>query len=122
MRNTQTGPGLIGVGLAILFAAAWWPAAPVLTAMAIIALGATDVTVSRLRGTTAALSITILHITTYALLYTLFVGARLHEFTGSLATEADGFATLDLVASVLPMAIALKRISSFLRQSIMSRP
>jgi hypothetical protein len=119
--NIQLGPCWIGIGLAILFAATWWPDAPVVTAMAIIALGATDVTLSRFCGSVAALPVVMLHAATYSLLYALFIGARLHGAGGAAGAGMSGFATFDLAASFVPMAIALKHVSSCLRQSIMSR-
>ncbi len=102
MRNTQFGPVLIGIGLAILFAGAYWPSAPVVTAIAIIALGATDAMVSRFRDSVAALPIIVLHGMTYVLLYSLFVGARLHVPTAAPATCVSGLAILDLVAQRIP--------------------
>jgi hypothetical protein len=115
------GEAYIGLGVAILIAAAWWPDAPVVTAMAIIALGATEVTVSRFRGSVAALPIVMLHGATYTLLYALFIGARLHGAGAASAAGITGFAAFDLAASFMPMAIALKHIASCLRQSIMPR-
>src|SRR5436190_6682292 len=71
-------PSLIGIGLAVLVAAAWWPGAPVLTAMAVITLGASEATISRFRDRAESVTIMILHGATYTGLYILFVGAMLH--------------------------------------------
>jgi hypothetical protein len=122
MRNTQLGPVLIGIGLAILFAAAYCPSAPVVTAMAIIALGATDVMASRFSASTAALPIMFLHGMTYLLFYALFVGARLHVPTSAPTPNVNIPALLDLAASAFPMTVAVSRIWSCLRQSLLSRP
>lgn len=111
----------VGLGIVILITAAWWPVAPLVTAIAIIALGATDAVVCRLRSSTAAVPIIVLHGITYTLLYALFVGARLHTPAAAPSASVAGFVMLDLIASTFPMALALKRISSFLRQSTLSR-
>lgn len=92
-----------------------------MTAMAIIALGATEVTVSRFRGSVAALPVVMLHGATYTLLYALFIGARLHGAEAASGTSVSGFAVFDLAASVMPMALALKCVSTYLRQSMVSR-
>jgi hypothetical protein len=118
MRKTYFGPVLIGIGLSILFAAAFWPSAPIVTAMAIIALGATDAIASRYQGSVPALPVTILHGTTYMLLYMLFVGARLHVPATAPSSAVSSLAVLDVAASAFPMVIALSRTLSCLRQSL----
>jgi hypothetical protein len=105
----------------MMIAAAQFPGAPTLTAMAIIAFGATDVTASRFRGSTTALPIMILHGLTYVLLYALFVGARLRLSVTALTPDVGGLAMFDLIASAFPMSLALKRIWSSLQQSTLSR-
>jgi hypothetical protein len=122
MRNTQLGPVLIGIGLAILLIAAYWPSAPVVTAMAIIALGATHVMTTRFSASTAALPIMVLHGLTYVLFYTLFVGSRLHVPTSAPAPSVSTLTLLDLAASALPMTVAVSRIWGCLRRSLLSRP
>src|SRR5215207_7888870 len=72
------GPIWIAIGLLLMLSAAHLPGTPVVTAMAIIALGATDVMVLRFRGSTQALPVMVLHGMTYSLLYAQFVGVRLH--------------------------------------------
>jgi hypothetical protein len=111
----------IGLGLVILIAAAWWPDAPLVTAIAIIALGATDAMVSRFRGSTTAWPIMALHGTFYVMLYILFVGARIHASATALTPGVGRLSMLDLIASAYPMSIALKRIWSSLWQSTLSR-
>jgi hypothetical protein len=118
LRSPVLAPALVGTGIATLFAAAWWPAAPVVTAMAVIALGATEITLSRYRGTTALLPVVILHGATYAALYGLFVGARLHAAGNSAMAGLNGFEAFDLALSLIPMAIAAQRATRCLRQSI----
>jgi hypothetical protein len=111
----------IGLGLVILIAAAWWPDAPLVTAIAIIALGATDAMVSRFRGSTLTWPLMALHGTMYVMLYALFVGARLHVSATALTQGVGGLTVIDLVVSAFPMSIALKRIWSSLWQSTLSR-
>jgi len=111
----------IGLGLVILIAAAWWPDAPLVTAIAIIALGATDAMVSRFGGSKSAWPLMALHGTMYVMLYALFVGARLHASAAALTPGVCGLTMIDLVVSAFPMSIALKRIWSSLSQSTVSR-
>jgi hypothetical protein len=89
--------------------------------MAIIALGATELTVSRFQGSAAALPVVMLHGATYALLYSLFIGARLHDAAIASGAGISSFAAFDLTVSLVPVALALKCVSSCLRQSIMPR-
>jgi hypothetical protein len=123
LSDAIRGERSIGLGLLILITFAWWPDAPVVTAIATIALGATDSMIARFRSSPAAIPIMVLHGMTYTLLYALFVGARLHVATpAALTPGVSGLAMLDLIASAFPMAIALKRISSCLWPSALSRP
>ena len=121
LSGAVRGEIYIGLGLVIMIAAAWWPGAPLVTAIAIIAMGATDAMASRFRTSSTAVPVMVLHGMTYALLYALFVGARLHTHAAAPSAGLDGFVMFDLIASAFPMAIALKRISSFLWQSTLSR-
>jgi hypothetical protein len=121
MRNAQFGPVLLGVGMAILFAATWRPGVPVVTAIAITALGATEITIQRFRRSTAALPVLMLHSATYTLLYVLFICARLHASWLTSTSHLSTFVAVDLVASAFPMSIALKRIWSSLWHSSLSR-
>ncbi len=99
---------LIGAGLAILIAATWIPAVPVVTAFAILALGATEATLARFRSSPALVSIVLLHAATYAALYGLFIGATFHA-AYSTGNSLDACQALDLIASAFLMAIALQR-------------
>jgi hypothetical protein len=100
------GPALIAVGLAILILAAWWPAAPIVSAMALLTLGATGATLARFGRSPSLRTILPFHIVVYAGLYVLFVGASQH----AAATQTGGgnlWRTIDLAASVGPMAVAV---------------
>ncbi len=110
----------VGVGLAMLIAAVCWPGAPIVTAVAIVSLGATEATLARFRNTTALLPITIVHGATYAGLYGLFVSATLHAAGTTPAAAGPYAAVLDIAASVFPMGLAVRHISSGLLRP--SRP
>ena len=110
----------IGVGLAMLIVAVWWTGAPIVTAVAIVSLGATEATLTRFRNTTALLPITIVHGATYAGLYGLFVSATLQAAGTTSAASGPYAVVLDIAASVLPMGLAVQHISNGLLRP--SRP
>ena len=121
-RRQISATALIGVGLLTLIVSAFWPSAPVVTAMAIIALGATGVTLARFQGNAALLTIVILHSLTYATLYAVFIGATLNSTHQHSASNFAIWNTLDLTLSVFPMVVLLRRIYHALCQSRLSRP
>jgi hypothetical protein len=121
MRKTSFPPVLIGTGLAILLGSAFWQSAPVVTGMAIIALGSTDLMVARCRNSVTAFPILVLHGMTYVLLYSLFLSARLHLPTAALSSSVSNLSMLDLAVSAFPMALALSRIFNCLRAQALSR-
>jgi hypothetical protein len=114
----ERAPILIAVGLFTLLAAAWLPAVPVVTAMAILALGATYATLARFRGTPAIVPVMLVHTAAYVTLYGLFLGAALHADTAATTAGLSLWAALDVAASAVPMAIALQRIAGRLRQNL----
>lgn len=101
----------------MLFAAPWAPAMPIVTAMAILTLGATDATIDRFRNTPAIVPVLLMHAIIYVGLYGLFIGATLHAAAASPAGLGIGTA-LDLIVSSLPMAITLQRILGGLRHGL----
>jgi hypothetical protein len=116
----QSGPALVVIGLASLIAAAWWPAAPVLSAMGLISLGATEITLRRNCGTAFFPHAAILHAVTYAGLYGLFVGAVFDAAMRSSTPGTTYWASVDFAVSVMPIAMAAKRTFAALRQSASS--
>ena len=112
-------PALIGFGLAILSAAMLWPGVPAVTAMGLVALGATGVAVARFRASAGLLPAMLLHLVVYTALYALFVGATLH----AVATQAAGAGGLsavqgiDLAVSVVSMATAWRITFSALHRT-----
>jgi hypothetical protein len=65
---------------------------------------------TRFRDTSVLVPIVLLHSTTYGALYAVFVGAALHGVTESPVAGLDLSAILDLAASALPAAAAVRRI------------
>jgi hypothetical protein len=115
-RIVDSGTPLIGCGLAVLIAAAWISALPVVTGMAVLVLGATNATLSRFRDAPTAGPVLYLHTVTYVGLYALFIGAMLHAAASHPTSGLALVTSLDIAASSVPMAIALKRIAVSLRR------
>jgi hypothetical protein len=115
-RSTRTAQpaGLtpLAVGLTMLIAVAVWPRFPAVTGMALVALGATNVTAARFRDTAAFLPAMLLHLVTYGGLYVLFVGATLHA--AATPPGASPVAYLDLAASIGPICIVFERTAAAL--------
>ena len=104
----QHGPALIAAGLSVLIAAAWWPAAPVITALALVILGATAATILRLAHRRVFCPVIALHLLVYASLYFLFIGAVWHATAAGQRPAWHLWQSLDLAASVGPMALAAR--------------
>lgn len=105
----ERAPILIAAGLAMILAAAWVPAMPVVTAMAILTVGATEATLARFRGSPAVVPVLLMNVATYVSLYGLFIGATMHAAAAASPVGLGLWAALDLAASVLPMAVVLHR-------------
>lgn len=99
------GPLGVGAGLAILAATLCFPAVPAVTAMALVAWGATTLTVARFRVTPAWPLVCASHLAIYGMLYSMFVGASLHAAAGALGSTGL-VTTLDVAVSVVPMLAA----------------
>ncbi len=119
---------LIAVGLIVLVAVVIWPAIPAVTAMALVTLGATRVTLQRLRNEPVALPLMLLHLSVYGGLYAIFVAASLHAISHRVGTAHQlslpwfggqcppyVFAAIDLAVSTLPIALAMRQILGALR-------
>src|SRR5688572_33349218 len=72
------GAALIAVGMSMLLLAVFLPALPAITAMSLVALGTTEVTLTRFRDTPALVPVMLVHAATYGGLYAVFIGAALH--------------------------------------------
>jgi hypothetical protein len=110
------GPALIALGLLVLMLSAWCPALPVVTAMAILTLGATYVMVQRFRSSSDYIPVLLLHASTYAALYGLFIAATLHAAGRAPNTAVSSVVILDIAASVLPILTALRHIAAAARR------
>jgi len=102
------GAVLIAAGLAIQIAASWWPSAPVVTAMSTVALGATIVVAERLAAQRNACLVLSAHLLAYGGLYLLFVGSVIHMANIGSNRGWHLWLILDLIASMLPMALAIQ--------------
>jgi len=111
------GPALIAVGLAILMLAAWWPSAPVVSAMALLFLGATGATLARFGRHPALRTILAVHIVVYAGLYALYFGAVCHAADSATGGGWNLARTADLAASIWPMFAALRLCFAALRKA-----
>lgn len=96
----------IGLGLALLLGASWWPIVPVVTATGLVILGATGATLARYRSSAALLHILLVHWVNYASLYALLLGATLHA-AATRPANAHLPLALDLAASLLPIIAAV---------------
>jgi hypothetical protein len=104
----RSGPALIAIGLAVLVAATWWPAAPVISALAVVILGATAATLSRFSHHRALCPMIALHLFVYGGLYLMFIGAAWHAAATGQRSGRHIWQTLDLAASVFPMGLAAR--------------
>src|SRR4051812_36075069 len=84
--NFRFAPAFIAIGLIVLLTAGTWPQAPMISAMALIAIGATDLTIERVAALKTSGHWLSLHCLTYGTLYTLFVCAKLGKTDINLTT------------------------------------
>jgi hypothetical protein len=113
--HAAAGPQLIAIGLAILIVATWIPSLPVLTAMAVLALGTTYATLVRFRYSPLLAPVLVIHAATYATLYALFVGALFHASARAASPQFSLVDALDLFLSWLFLVVAARRIWTALR-------
>ncbi len=120
IREGLSGSTLIAAGVGILLLAIGLPGVPLVTAMSLVALGTTDVTLTRFRGAPVLVPALLLHTIVYGGLYSMFIGATLHAVTESSA-EGLGLPTMvDLIASTIPAAAALRNIVLGLRSQLVA--
>ena len=104
----RLGPTLIAAGLTTLLIATWWPAAPIVTGMALVALGATATTIARFQEAAALPLATAVSVFVYLSLYLLFVAAVRHAAMIGPQNGLSIYQGLDFGASVMPMALAVR--------------
>jgi hypothetical protein len=105
----RRAPVLIAVGFLVLLAGACWPAMPVVTGMALVALGASVATAHQLRSAPISCVVIAAHLFVYLNLYLLFVGAVCHAATQAPQDGLTLLQNLDLGGSVVPMALVVRR-------------
>ncbi len=99
----------IAVGLVALTASAYVPALPVLSAMALVAAGATAALCTRLAYSQHAALAIAAHLCVYVSLYSIFVGAVIHEALSGAQKGIAGLWMIDFGASVVLIAMALRK-------------
>jgi hypothetical protein len=97
----------LAVGLGVLILNGWSADVPVVSAMSLVALGATAITVDRYRGKWLGEIVVALNLVMYFGLYVLFVGSTVHRATSQSDHRLGIAAAIDLAVSVLPLAIAM---------------
>src|SRR5690349_17594305 len=114
LLEPSAAPLLIAVGLATLIVFNHWPA-PVLTATALIALGATLATIDRFAKSPALPVVLLLHSATYVTLYCLFLGAALHKAPSGAAPGLAMLSVIDIGTSALCVVSAAYRVGQAFR-------
>jgi hypothetical protein len=114
-HSASWGPTWICIGLGTLIANACWVAVPAVTAMAIVALGATMVTLERFRGASGAYLVVAMNLVTYCGLYALFLGATLHGVEVHVG-RLGALTAIDLVASAWPISAVFAKSWQALRR------
>jgi hypothetical protein len=109
------GPRIIAVGVAILVFSAWSPAVPVVTGMALVALGATVATLARFRNSPNRAAFLLVHVCVYGSLYAMFIGALLHAAARWPDTLLRFLAIADVAMSIWPVALAVELLVAGLR-------
>ena len=92
----------------MLIAAAWLPDLPVLSAMGLVALGATAATILHLVQHKNAVLLLAAHLCIYGSLYALFVGATWNAHAVGSRPSWQLVRWLDLTASLCIMALAAR--------------
>jgi hypothetical protein len=92
-----------------------WPAVPVVSGMALVALGATQVTIERFRCRPHGFLVVGLNLAVYCGLYAVFVGASLHLAEMSAGHHLRAAGAIDLAASALVILATLAAAGQALR-------
>jgi hypothetical protein len=112
----NSGQWLIAFGLAILIGGSRLPFVPMLTAMALITLGTTRITVCRFGRQSVFEFLLLGHLGIYFALYVLFLGALWHSPTSNLVFQPSMSHMADLAVSAGTMAVVLRTSFAALRQ------
>jgi hypothetical protein len=112
----HSGPTLIIAGLAGLILVAAIPTIPAVTALSTLTLGATNALLDRFRNSQTIAGALLVHAAVYGSLYALFIGATLQGAATSPGGALGTPYAVDLAASLVPTAVALRRIAVALRR------
>jgi hypothetical protein len=107
-RNHESGPIVIAGGLGLLIVYFYCGAMPIITAVALIAFGATLGIASRFRSSLALPALIAAHLVVYVSLYLLFVGAVLHAAFAKSTGGLGLVQVLDLALSIGLMVAAVR--------------
>jgi hypothetical protein len=108
LRLGRTGPFWIAAGIALLLAASCWPGLPVLTSVAMVALGASLAVVARFGHAGRFRPLIAVHAVVYANLYLVFVGAVCHAALTGPRHGLSWLQGVDLLVSVVLMVVAAR--------------
>ena len=112
-RRPRLGAGLVAVGLSVMAAMSWWQSAPVAAAAALVALGATYITIDDFGRHPAFLTIAASHLLVYGTLISLFAGSLVHK----VGTRQSGWQwnqLMDLAAGATAVILAAQCMSKAL--------
>jgi hypothetical protein len=112
--HQRTGPLCIAIGLALLVAAQRWPVMPVVSGMALVALGSTLALISRFGDAVRPRLLIAVHVVVYGNLYCVFLGAMCHEALTGPRLGLNWWHALDLLVSVAPLAVTARSTLSVL--------
>jgi hypothetical protein len=103
--------------LVILLSTYRWSSLPVLSGMSLIALGAMIEANARFGHISRLRPLVAIHAAVYANLYLIFVGAVCHAALAGPNRGLSLLQSIDLVASVAPMAVAARLVMETLSGS-----
>lgn len=104
--DLRLAPMAMAFGVAWLLIGTLWPGTPVVTAMALVTLGATGALVVRLRRSSHSLPVLAAHAFVYGALYAIFVGAELHAANATSGPRLSWLVLVDVALSIVPMLAA----------------
>jgi hypothetical protein len=103
--DLRLAPTAMAFGVAWLLIGTLWPGTPVVTAMALVTLGATGALVARLRPP-HSLPVLAAHAFVYGGLYAIFVAAELHAANAASGPRLSWLVLVDVALSIVPMLAA----------------
>jgi len=118
MQTAAQRPGVqVFTGLGMLLVAMANPGLPACTGMALVALGATAITIERIQCSPARTPWLLTHGLVYGAIYVLFVGATF-DAASRKAAELTPLAQLDLAVSVLLMTTLAHSLAADIRRAL----